>query len=44
MDIKSPEEYLKNYDGITREDIINAAKSMELDTFYVLSGEETKDE
>jgi predicted Zn-dependent peptidase len=40
-DIKSPEQYLESYDNITREDIIQAAKSMSLDTFYTLSGEES---
>ena len=37
-EIKSPEEYLKNYENITRTDIIEAAKSMKLDTIFVLSG------
>jgi predicted Zn-dependent peptidase len=39
-EIKSPEEYLKNYSNITRDDLINAANSMKLDTIYILSGEE----
>jgi predicted Zn-dependent peptidase len=37
-DIKSPDEYMKGYENITREDVINAAKSMNLDTFYTLRG------
>ncbi|MCL2637581.1 MAG: insulinase family protein [Oscillospiraceae bacterium] len=37
-DIKSLEEYLKSYDSVTREDIIEAANSMTLDTIYILSG------
>jgi len=39
QEIESPEEYLKNYENIARENITEAAKSMKLDTFYVLSGE-----
>ncbi|MCL2019785.1 MAG: insulinase family protein [Oscillospiraceae bacterium] len=39
-EIKSPEQFLKNYEGITSRDIIEAADSMRLDTIYVLSGEE----
>ncbi|MDR2558168.1 MAG: insulinase family protein [Oscillospiraceae bacterium] len=45
--IKSPEEALADYENITREDLINAADSMTLDTVYVLSGEageESEDE
>ena len=38
QEIKPPEEFLKNYDNITREDIITTAKTMNLDTFYILSG------
>ena len=38
-DICSPEEYLAKYEGITRDDIITAAKTMKLDTLYVLSGD-----
>jgi predicted Zn-dependent peptidase len=43
-EIKSPEESLADYDIITRRDIIEAAKSMELDTIYILSGEDTNAE
>jgi predicted Zn-dependent peptidase len=42
--IKSPEESLADYDGVTRQDIIEAANSMKLDTVYVLSGEESEGE
>ncbi|MDR1754809.1 MAG: insulinase family protein [Eubacterium sp.] len=38
-DIKSPEESLSEYDGVTKEDIMAAAKDMVLDTVYVLAGE-----
>jgi predicted Zn-dependent peptidase len=36
--IKSPEEALADYESVTREDLINAADSMKLDTIYILSG------
>ncbi|MCL2108392.1 MAG: insulinase family protein [Oscillospiraceae bacterium] len=42
-EIKSPEEFLKNYEGITREEVTAAARAVGLDTFYVLSGTETID-
>lgn len=43
-EIKSPEQFLQNYENITREDIINAANAMQLDTFYVLSKEAGENE
>ncbi|MDR2531220.1 MAG: insulinase family protein [Oscillospiraceae bacterium] len=43
-DIKSPGEALAAFDTITRDDIIEAANSMKLDTFYVLSPEESEHE
>jgi len=37
-DIKSPEEALADFNAVTREALIEAANSINLDTFYVLSG------
>jgi predicted Zn-dependent peptidase len=37
--VASPEEALADYEPVTREDLIEAAKSMTLDTIYILSGE-----
>ena len=34
----SPEEEIERISAVTREDIIAAAKSMKLDTVYVLTG------
>ena len=36
----SPEDAIEKYKGITREDIIEAAKSYKLDTVYIMSGDE----
>ena len=36
----SPEEQIEKLMKVTREDIIEAAKSLKLDTVYVLSGKE----
>ncbi|MCL2077903.1 MAG: insulinase family protein [Oscillospiraceae bacterium] len=37
-EIKSPEEYLKDFENIKRDDVMSVAGSMIFDTFYVLSG------
>ena len=39
-DIASPEEIIKRDEKITKEDIIKAAQSVKLDTFYVLTSDE----
>ena len=37
----SPEDEIERINAVTREDIINAAKSVRLDTVYVLTGKES---
>lgn len=39
-DSKSPEELIEHLKNITREDVVKAAKSLKLDTVYVLTGKE----
>jgi hypothetical protein len=41
-DIKSPEQALAAFNDITRDVIIETANSLKLDTFYVLSCEESE--
>ena len=36
----SPEDAIEKYNSITREEIIEAAKSYKLDTVYIMSGKE----
>jgi predicted Zn-dependent peptidase len=38
--ICTPEEYLKIYEDVRREDIMRLANSMKLDTFYTLRAKE----
>lgn len=42
-DYTTPEEKIKHFDEITREQIINAAESMKLDTVYILTSKEEED-
>ena len=37
----SPEDQIEKLMKVTREDIIDAAKSLKLDTVYILSGKES---
>ena len=39
-DIKTPEKAIEEDDKVTREDIINVAKSVNLDTVYILTSED----
>ncbi len=43
-DYTTPEEKIKHFDAITREEIIAAAESMKLDTVYTLTSKEEKTE
>jgi predicted Zn-dependent peptidase len=36
----SPEEFIENLDSVTKEQIVNAAKTLTLDTIYTLKGKE----
>lgn len=40
----SPEDEIDRINAVTREDIINAAKSVKLDTVYVLTGKESAEQ
>ena len=41
-DIKSPEDAIKENDDVTREEIIEAARSVKLDTVYALVPPQTE--
>ena len=38
--LTTPAEFIRDINAVTKEDIINAAKGVRLDTVYVLKGKE----